>query len=489
MKFNCNLQYKKYRKKIMSDYETYESPLSRRYASEEMKHLFSEKHKIITWRKLWIALAKAQREAGLDIVKKEQIDEMKKQLENIDFDFVREKEREIKHDVMAHIHAFGKVAPKAAGIIHLGATSCFVLDNADLIIFRDALVLLHKRLLFIINSLKEFASKYREHATLGYTHFQPAQPTTVGKRACLWLFDFLTAAKDIERVIKELKFRSIKGTTGTQASFMILFEDEEKVKKVEKKVAEICGFKNIYPVTGQTYPLIVDVQILTCLLLISSAAGKFSEDLRLLAHENELDEPFGKMQVGSSAMPYKRNPVKAERVSSLSRFLKNLSQNVVDNQQHQWLERTLDDSANRRLTMSEAFLTAEAILLLCAEISSGIIVNEEMIKKNLFDYVPFLITEELLMRATLKDGDRQVLHEKIRKHSQAALKKVKEKGYNDLLDRLKKDRAFADFREILDRKEIFTGRASSQVDEFLKAEVIPYLRKYDTDNEIPETSV
>ncbi len=468
----------------------YVSPLSRRYASEQMQYLFSEEKRILTWRELWIALAEAEMNAGLSVIKPVMIAEMKEHKNHIDWEFAAEKEKEIRHDVMAHVHAFGNVAPSAAGIIHLGATSCFVTDNADLVIYRDALVLLHQRLLVVMKNLADFALKYKDLPTLGFTHFQPAQPTTVGKRATLWLYDFYVAAQEIEHIIKNLQFRGVKGTTGTQASFMTLFNnDEEIVKQVDSQVAKKFGFENqIFPVTGQTYSRIEDVKIMNALTLVASASAKFAEDMRLLAHEKELQEPFGKNQVGSSAMPYKRNPMKSERVCSLARFLKNLTMNAQDTHQHQWLERTLDDSANRRLTMPEAFLTSEAITLLCSEITDGIVVNEDIIRKNLDEYAPFLLTEELMMRATAKGSNRQDLHEKIREYSHAAMKNLQETGVNNLKQQLLKDSAFSEFKDLIESEKIFTGRAASQTLEFV-TNVSEYIDKFGIDSDAPETSV
>ncbi|MCD4656544.1 MAG: adenylosuccinate lyase [Planctomycetes bacterium] len=467
----------------------YVSPLSRRYASEQMQYLFSEEKRILTWRELWIALAEAEMNAGLSIIRPDMIAEMKEHKGNIDWEFAAQKEKKIRHDVMAHVHAFGEVAPLASGIIHLGATSCFVTDNADLIIYREALKLLHQRLLVVMNNLADFALKYKDLPTLGYTHFQPAQPTTVGKRATLWLYDFYVAAQEIEQVIKNLRFRGIKGATGTQASFMTLFDDnEEKVKQVDDEVTQTFGFKDSFPVTGQTYSRIEDVRITNALTLVASASAKFAEDMRLLSHEKELQEPFGEKQVGSSAMPYKRNPMKSERVCSLARFLKNLSMNAQDTHQHQWLERTLDDSANRRLTMPEAFLTAEAITLLCAEISDGIVVNEEIIRKNLDEHAPLLLTEELMMHAASKGTSRQDLHEKIREHSHAAMRNLKETGTNDLKQRLLADTAFTEFKNLIESDEIFASRAASQTEDFVKT-VRKYIADFGIAEKTPETSV
>ncbi len=476
----------------MQEHNNYVSPLRSRYASKDMQQLFSLRNKILTWRKLWLALAKAEYEVSITAITQEKIRAMQNNLENIDFDFAKRKEKELKHDVMAHIHAFGKAAPEAAGIIHLGATSCFVTDNADIVIFRDALKLLHKRLLAVLSALKDFALKYKALATLGYTHFQPAQPTTVGKRATLWLYDFFVAAQEIERVSAELKFRGVKGTTGTQASFMILTDNnEEKVKRIDRKVAEFMGFAETYAVTGQTYSRIEDVKILNALGLLASAAGKFGEDIRLLAHEREIEEPFAKSQVGSSAMPDKRNPMKCERICALARFAKNLVANAADTHQHQWLERTLDDSANRRLTFSEIFLASDAIVLLCTEVAKGLVVNEHIIRANLDKFAPFLLTEELLMRAATKDttDGRQILHEKIRKHSLAAMQNLKEKGVNDLIARLKADAAFSDFAKFLEKSEINTGRAASQVVEFIEEQIEPYLAKFNFETNLPKSEV
>jgi len=440
------------------DKQRYVSPLSNRYVSEQMQYLFSEENRILTWRKLWIALAEAEMNAGLFIIKPEMIAEMKAQKYNIDWEFAAEKEREIQHDVMAHVHAFGEVSPEAAGIIHLGATSCFVTDNADLVIFREALKLLHQRLLAIMNNLAEFALKYKDMTTLGYTHFQPAQPTTVGKRATLWLSDFYVATQEIEHVIENMKFRGIKGATGTQASFMTLFDnDSTKIDKVDLEITQAFGFDEVYPVTGQTYSRIEDIKIMNALTLVAPASAKFAGDMRLLAHEKELQEPFGKKQVGSSAMPYKRNPMKSERVCSLARFLKNLSMNAQDTHQHQWLERTLDDSANRRLTMPEAFLTADAILELCADTTKNIQVNKEVIKKNMNENSTFMFIEDLLLLAVTKGFNRQEIHERLRKISVG-------KTALELADELLKDNFFAEFCK---STKINIGRAVEQTNEFI----------------------
>ena len=474
---------------FQNERQRYVSPLSRRYASNQMQYLFSEEKRILTWRELWIALAEAEMNAGLEFIKPEMIKEMKDQKENIDWDYAAEKEKEIRHDVMAHVHAYGKVAPLAAGIIHLGATSCFVTDNTDLIVYRDALKLLHKRVLVVMNNLANFALKYKNLPTLGYTHFQPAQPTTVGKRATLWLYDFYVAAQEIEQIMNNLQFRGIKGTTGTQASFQYLIDSVSKFQELIENFPTKFRFKKAFPVTGQTYSRIEDVKILNAVSLVAAASAKFAEDMRLLAHEKELQEPFGKKQVGSSAMPYKRNPMKSERVCSLARFLKNLTMNAIDTHQHQWLERTLDDSANRRLTMPEAFLTAEAITLLCAEISAGIVVNEEVIKKNLEEYAPFLITEDILMSETHFGANRQELHEKIREHSHAAMKNINETGVNDLRARLLSDPSFSRSRIFLESLRISAGWSYYQTEEFVK-EMFGYINQFDIENnDTPDTFV
>jgi len=390
--------------------DKYISPLSKRYAGEEMQRLFSEDKKFRTWRRLWIALAESQMELGLNITR-DQIDQMKENMDNIDYKVAEAKEKEIRHDVMSHIHAFGKQCPDAKGIIHLGATSCFVGDNTDLILMKEGLLLIRKKLVNTIKLLSDFAMEHRKLPTLGFTHFQPAQPTTVGKRATLWVQDLLLDLENLEFVLSTLRLRGAKGTTGTQASFMELFDgDGDKVKELDQKIAEKLGFSGTYHVTGQTYSRKVDFQVLQVLSGIAQSAYKFSNDIRLLAHMKEIEEPFEKSQVGSSAMAYKRNPMRSERMASIARFIISDSINPALNTTGQWLERTLDDSANRRLSIPEGFLAADGLLSLYINVADGLVVYPKVIEKHLQEELPFMATETILMEGVKKGGDRQVLH-------------------------------------------------------------------------------
>ncbi|MDR3211662.1 MAG: adenylosuccinate lyase [Planctomycetota bacterium] len=463
-------------------YATYDNPLVSRYASREMAALFSPRRRIETWRRLWLALAEGEHELGLP-VSSAQVADLKAHLTDIDFPLAEKFEREIRHDVMAHIHAYGQVAKKAAPIIHLGATSCFVTDNADLCLFREALHLLAGKLAACLFALADFAEREREHPTLGFTHFQPAQPTTVGKRATLWAQDFLLDLREIERLADHLPLRGAVGTTGTQASFLALFAgDHRKCEQLNRLVCQKMGFRHHLAVTGQTYTRKLDSQILAGLAGIGESAAKFATDLRLLAHRKEIEEPFEKKQVGSSAMAYKRNPMRSERICSLARFLTILPLNGLATQSGQWLERTLDDSANRRLTLPQAFLAADAILELVHNVTSGLVVYPRIIEKNLQAELPFLATEDILMAAVKAGGDRQKLHERIRIHSQAAAREVKTLGRpNDLVARIAADPAFArvqgELDQILDPRR-YIGRAPQQVKQFIRQEVAPLRRRY-----------
>ena len=468
----------------MDKYDAYDNPLVQRYASPEMAALFSPRKRIETWRLLWTTLAEAEMELGLPITKT-QVKELRDNIANIDWKAAEKREREVRHDVMAHIHAYGLAAKKAAPIIHLGATSCYVTDNGDLLIFDEALRILESKLAAVIFALADFAKKQRKLPTLGFTHFQPAQPTTVGKRATLWAQDFLLDLERIAGLIKNMRLRGAMGTTGTQASFLTLFDGNHK--KCDRLNALICkklGYKATLPVSGQTYTRKIDSQILDALAGVGESASKFATDIRLLAHRKEIEEPFGKKQIGSSAMAYKRNPMRSERICSLARFLMTLPLNSLMTQATQWLERTLDDSANRRLSLPQAFLAADAILELCHNVAGGLVVYPKIIERNLKAELPFMATEEILMAAVKAGGDRQELHERIRVHSVAAADQVKRLGgENDLVDRIKADPAFARVAgrldSLLDGKR-FVGRAPEQVDAFVKNEIIPLKRRYRT---------
>lgn len=468
--------------------DVYQSPLVRRNASPEMSANFSDRRKFGLWRRLWLALAEAERELGLPITQA-QIAQMRRHLDDINFEVAEAREREVRHDVMAHIHAFGLQCPKARPIIHLGATSCYVTDNAELIQIRDGLLIVRRRLLGVIQALASFARRYRSLPTLGFTHFQPAQPTTVGKRACLWLQDFLSDFHEVQTRLERLRFRGVKGTTGTQASFLELFGgDERKVVALDRLVAQKMGFASTFAVTGQTYPRKLDAQVCAALAAVAQSAEKMATDLRLLQHLHLLEEPFEKEQVGSSAMPYKRNPMRTERITGLARYVICTAQNAFLTAANQWLERTLDDSANRRIVLPEIFLATDGILLLCHNVASGLVVNEALIARHLQQELPFMCTEAILMEAVKAGGDRQNLHERIRQHAIEAARQVKELGHpNDLLDRLAADPAFAKVKDRLatlaDPRRLI-GRSPSQVDEFLRSEVQPLLRKFRS--EIPK---
>ncbi|CAH1103523.1 unnamed protein product [Psylliodes chrysocephalus] len=464
-----------------SPYANYRSPLSTRYASKEMQYNFSDQKKFSTWRKLWINLAKAEKEMGLNITD-EQIQEMENNIYNINFDDAANEERLTRHDVMAHVHVFAKQCPLAAPIIHLGATSCFVGDNTDLIILRDGLDLLIPRVATVIQNLARFADQYKSLPALGYTHLQPAQLTTVGKRATLWLYDFLMDERALTRAREDLRFRGVKGTTGTQASFMQLLNDSSKVRALDQCVAELSGFNKTYPVTGQTYSRKVDLEIVATLSSLGSSIHKMCSDLRLLANFKEMEEPFEASQIGSSAMPYKRNPMRSERCCAISRHLIALFSNAANTHSVQWLERTLDDSANKRLTLSEAFLSADAVLMVLTNITQGLVVYPKVIEKRINQELPFMSAENLIMAMVKKGGDRQICHEKIRVLSHEAGAQVKQHGKdNDFLDRVRADPYFkpilAELDGLLD-PSTYIGRASEQVTEFLAEEVQPILQKY-----------
>ena len=455
----------------------YESPLSSRYASAYMLELFSADKRYQTWRRLWISLAKAEKSLGLPITK-EQIKEMEAHIEDIDYVLVSKREKEVRHDVMAHVYAYGQVAPSAAGIIHLGATSCYVTDNADLVIYRDALLYLRGELLKVVANLSEFAEKYKAMPTLGYTHYQPAQLVTIGKRATLWMQDFLSDLSEIDFAVKNIKFLGCRGTTGTEASFLELFEgDSTKIARMNRMISADFGFEECFDVCGQTYPRKVDSRILNALSSIAQSCYRMANDIRLLQHDRQLEEPFEKNQIGSSAMAYKRNPMRSERICSLARYLMADAMNAPMTAAAQWLERTLDDSANRRISMPEGFLCADAILRLAQNVTDGLHVNEKIVEKTVNEYLPFIATENLMMEAVKRGGNRQEIHEIIRKCSMEATTKMKNGGKCDLLDRLAAEETFglseAEMKEIL-KAEKYIGRCSEQVEEFV-AKVKPLI--------------
>ena len=461
---------------------TYESPLNSRYASEQMKYIFSPDFKFRTWRRLWIALAESEKELGLNITD-EQIAELKAHADDINYDVAAAREKEVRHDVMSHVYAYGVLCPKAKPIIHLGATSCYVGDNTDVITMREAMLLIRRKLVNLLSVLSKFALEYKDMPCLAYTHYQPAQPTTVGKRASLWLNEFLMDFQNLEFQLTQLKLLGSKGTTGTQASFMELFDgDTDKVKALDKMIAEKMGFDSCFAVSGQTYSRKLDYQMLTVLAGIGMSATKFSNDIRLLQHMKEIEEPFEKHQIGSSAMAYKRNPMRSERIASLSRYIIADIQNTAMTSGAQWFERTLDDSANKRLSVPEAFLAADAVLELCINVADGLVVYPKMIEKHLRDELPFMATENIMMETVKKGGDRQELHERIRIHSMAAGRVVKaEGGKNDLLERIAADENFGvtlDELNALMNPSDFVGRAPQQTQEFVEDEINPILEKY-----------
>ena len=473
----------------------YESPLSSRYASREMLYLFSPDKKFTTWRRLWIALARAEMKLGLPITQA-QIDEMEQHKDDIDYEAAARYERQLRHDVMAHIHAFGDLCPTAMPIIHLGATSCFVGDNTDVILMREGLELLRGKLVNLIDRLTKFAMEYRAMPTLGFTHFQPAQLTTVGKRATLWVNELVMDLEELEHRIDSLQFRGVKGTTGTQASFLELFGgDQEKVRQLEKLVSQEMGFEKVVPVCGQTYSRKMDANVLATLSGIAQSAGKFATDLRLLSHLKEMEEPFQEKQIGSSAMPYKRNPMRCERICSLARYVIVDALNPAFTAYNQWFERTLDDSANKRISIPEAFLAVDAILQIYLNVTDGLKVYPKVIERRLREELPFMATENIMMDAVKRGGDRQALHERIRIHSVAAGKVVKEEGgQNDLVDRIAGDPMFGLTKEeILAHMDpaAYIGRCPAQVEEFDRDVVEPIRRRYQAvlSDEQPELSV
>lgn len=461
--------------------DVYESPLNSRYASKEMKHLFSSDKKFRTWRRLWITLAQAEKELGLNITD-EQIDELIKFKDDINYDIAVEREKAVRHDVMAHIYAYGKQCPKAKPIIHLGATSCYVGDNADIIIMTEAIKIIKIKVLSVISKLSDFALKYKDMPTLGFTHFQAAQLTTVGKRACLWIQDLMMDIENIDFCIESVKLLGSKGTTGTQASFMELFDgDTEKVKKLDELIAEKLGFKGVFCVSGQTYPRKLDSIFMNILSGVAQSCAKFSNDMRLLQHLKEIEEPFEKEQVGSSAMAYKRNPMRSERIAGLARFIISNAQNPALTASTQWFERTLDDSSNKRLAIPEAFLATDSILNIYINISEGLVVYPKVIQNHIMQELPFMATENIMMDAVKLGGDRQELHERIRTHSMEAARIVKmEGGKNDLIERISKDSAFGmdleKLNKLLDPSN-FIGRAPQQVYDYIGEHVKPLIEK------------
>lgn len=462
--------------------DRYTSPFGERYASKEMQYIFSGDMKFSTWRKLWVALAKAEKKLGLDI-SDEQIEELEAHIFDINYDVAIEQEKKVRHDVMSHVHAYGVQCPKAKGIIHLGATSCYVGDNTDIIIMREALALIEKKLVNVIDLLARFADEYKALPTLGFTHFQAAQPTTVGKRASLWLHEFMLDLEDLVYVKNSLKLLGSKGTTGTQASFLELFEgDENKVRALDKMICEEMGFEKAYPVSGQTYSRKIDFRVLNLLAGIAASASKFANDIRLLQHLKEIEEPFEKSQIGSSAMAYKRNPMRSERITSLSRFVMVDVLNPAFTTATQWFERTLDDSANKRISVAESFLATDGILDLMLNVVDGLVVYPKVIEKHLMAELPFMATENILMKAVKAGGDRQELHEKIRVYSMEAGHKVKVEGKeNDLMNRIAGDLEFGlsleDIQNIM-KPELYIGFAPQQVEDYLNNEVKPLLENY-----------
>ena len=458
--------------------DVYESPLASRYASKYMLHLFSPDMRFQTWRRLWVELARAEHELGLPITQA-QVDELAAHITDIDYDAAAQREREVRHDVMAHVYAYGKAAPSAAGIIHLGATSCYVTDNADLILYRDALRYLRGELQAVLANLAAFARRYAATPALGYTHYQPAQPVTIGKRAALWMQDFRADLEELDFVLGTMRFLGCRGTTGTEASFMDLFEgDGGKIDEMNRRIAARFGFERCFSVCGQTYPRKVDSRILSCLSAIGQSAYRMAGDIRLLQHDRQVEEPFEEHQIGSSAMAYKRNPMRCERICSLSRYLMADAMNAPMTASAQWLERTLDDSANRRISLPEGFLCADAVLRLVQNVTTGLRVNEKVVDRAVREYLPFLATENIMMEAVKRGGNRQELHERIRQHSMAATARMKEGEPCDLLERLAGDPAFGMTRAELDAvmdPRIYTGRCAEQVERLI-AEYEPLLQ-------------
>ena len=465
----------------MMSNDRYRSPLSERYASKEMQYIFSPDMKFRTWRRLWIALAETEKELGLDITD-EQIAELKEHAEDINYEVAKEREKKVRHDVMSHVYAYGQQCPKAKGIIHLGATSCYVGDNTDIIVMHEALQLVRTKLVNVIAELADFADKYKDQPTLAFTHFLPAQPTTVGKRATLWIQEFSMDLEDLDYVLSTLKLLGSKGTTGTQASFLELFDgDQETIDKIDPMIAEKMGFKQCYPVSGQTYSRKVDTRVLNVLAGIAASAHKFSNDIRLLQHLKEVEEPFEKSQIGSSAMAYKRNPMRSERIASLSRYVMIDALNPAITSATQWFERTLDDSANKRLSVPEGFLAIDGILDLCLNVVDGLVVYPKVIEKRLMSELPFMATENIMMDAVKAGGDRQELHERIRELSMEAGRNVKVEGKdNNLLELIAADPAFNltldELKKTMDPAK-YTGRASVQVDQYLTKVIRPLLEE------------
>lgn len=469
--------------------ETYQNPLTGRYASAEMSRIFSPAFKFPTWRRLWLALAETERELGLPIPA-EAIEAMRAHLDDVDLARAAELEKRFRHDVMAHVHLFGEAAPAARGVIHLGATSAYVTDNTELLQHRAALGVVRRRLVASIAALAAFARRWKDLPTLGYTHFQPAQPTTVGKRATLWIQDLLLDLEEVEHRLATVRFRGVRGTTGTEASFLELFGgDHEKVRELNRRIAEKMGFERLYAVTGQTYPRKSDYAYLATLAGIAASASKLAYDLRLLAHLREVEEPFEEEQIGSSAMAYKRNPMRSERIDALARHVITLTMDPAFTAATQWLERTLDDSANRRIAIPEAYLATDALLLLVHNVASGLIVRPAVARRHLEEELPFMATEPVLMQAVKRGGDRQALHERIRRHSVAAAERVKEGGPNDLAERIAGDASFGLSREeVLEALDPMrhVGRAPQQVEEFLAEQVEPVLARYQVEEPVPE---
>ena len=462
-------------------YDKYVSPLSERYASREMQYIFSPDKKFTTWRRLWIALAEAEHELGLPVTR-EQIEELKAHQDDINYEVAKAREKEVRHDVMSHVYAYGVQCPKAKGIIHLGATSCYVGDNTDIIVMAEALKLVRKKLINVMDELARFADRWKDQPTLAFTHFQPAQPTTVGKRACLWLQELALDLEDVEHVIGSLKLLGSKGTTGTQASFLELFDgDHEKCRRLDQKIAEKMGFSSCYPVSGQTYSRKVDSRVLNVLAGIAASAHKFSNDIRLLQHLKEIEEPFEKSQIGSSAMAYKRNPMRSERIASLANYVMSDVINPLLTASTQWFERTLDDSANKRISIPEGFLAVDGILDLYLNVVDGLVVYPKVIEKRLMAELPFMATENIMMDAVKAGGDRQELHERIRTLSMEAGRHVKVEGReNDLLERIAADPSFnlslEDLQKAMEPSR-YVGRAPKQVEEFLEETIRPVLRE------------
>lgn len=478
----------------MQNTNSYESPFCTRYASKEMQYVFSADKKFTTWRRLWVALARAEMKLGLPVTE-EQVSELEKNIDNIDYETAAAREKEVRHDVMAHVYTYGLACPKAKGIIHLGATSCYVGDNTDIIVMRDAMKIILKKLVTVIAQLSDFADKYKDMPALAYTHLQPAQLTTVGKRATLWVNELLMDLDELEYRIKGLKLLGSKGTTGTQASFVELFDgDTEKIKQLEKMIAEEMGFEDVVPVSGQTYSRKIDSQILSTLGGIAQTAMKFANDMRILQNFKEMEEPFEAHQIGSSAMPYKRNPMRCERICALARYLMIDTLNPSFTAGTQWFERTLDDSANKRISVAEGFLACDAILNIMINVTSGLVVYDKVIRMRIMKELPFMASENIMMSAVKKGGDRQELHEKLRTYAMQAGKRVKEEGLeNDLIERILADPAFGLEREETDailKPENFTGRSSEQVSEFIASCVQPVLERYkDMTHEAAEINV